>query len=87
MNAVLPVRYTYFKNSAENINDEILELYRNLPPEKNTIIDGWKTLGVPIESSLESQAYLFHYKNYCQPKRCLDCAIGLKLLQIKPGLT
>lgn len=87
MNAVLPVRYAYFKNSDENINDEILEFYRNLPDEKNTIIDAWKTLGVPIETSLESQAYLSHYKNYCQPKRCLDCAIGLKLLQIKPGLT
>ena len=87
INAVLPVKYTYFKNSDENISDEIIEFYKSLTPEKNTVIDGWKGLGVPIETSLDSQTYLFHFKNYCQPKRCLECPIGLKLLQINSTKT
>lgn len=81
INAVLPLRYAYQKNSEENINDQIIDFYRSIPPDKNTVIDGWKSLKVPINSALDSQAFLFHYKNYCQPKRCLDCAIGFQLLR------
>ncbi len=81
INAVLPLKYTYHKNFDENINDEILDFYRNIPPEKNTIIDGWKSLKVKIENALESQSLLFHYKNYCEKKNCLNCGIGYNLLK------
>ena len=81
LNAVLPIKYTYHKNFEENISDEILDFYRNIAPEKNTIIDGWKKLGLPVNNALESQALLFHYKNFCQRKDCLNCGIGLQLLR------
>ncbi|WP_447952162.1 DUF2851 family protein [Chryseobacterium koreense] len=81
INAILPIKYTYHKNSDENISDEILDFYRNISPEKNTVIEGWKSLKVPVESALESQALLFHHKNYCQKKNCLNCGIGLQLLK------
>jgi Protein of unknown function (DUF2851). len=68
INAILPLKYTYNKNLDENINDEILDFYLNISPEKNTIIDGWKMLKVPVLNALETQALLFHYKNYCQKK-------------------
>lgn len=80
INAVLPLKYTYQKNSNENIADELIAMYRELPAEKNTVIKNWKTLKVPIESALQSQAYLFHFQHYCQPKRCLECAVGFQLL-------
>ena len=81
INAVLPLKYTYHKNADDSINDQIIGFYRNLPPEKNSVIDGWKKLKVPMNTSLQSQAFINHYKNYCQPKRCLDCAIGFQLLR------
>ena len=81
INAILPIKYTYNKNSDENINDEILDFYLNISPEKNTIIDGWKMLKVPVLNALETQALLFHYKNYCQKKNCLNCGIGFQLLK------
>lgn len=81
INEILPVKYTYHKNFNENINDEILDFYRNISPEKNTVIEGWKSLKIPVESALESQALLFHHKNYCQRKDCLNCGIGLQLLK------
>ena len=81
INTILPIKYAYHKNSDENINDVILDFYRNISPEKNTIINGWKSLKVPVESALESQALLFHHKNYCQRKNCLDCGIGFQLLK------
>ena len=81
INAILPIKYTYNRNSDENINDEILDFYLNISPEKNTIIDGWKMLKVPVLNALETQALLFHYKNYCQKKNCLNCGIGFQLLK------
>jgi len=60
INAVLPLKYTYHKNTDENIPDEILTLYQNISPEKNTIIDGWKNLKVKPKNALETQSLLFH---------------------------
>ncbi|KIA89420.1 DUF2851 family protein [Kaistella jeonii] len=81
INAILPVKYTYHKNSEENIADEILNFYRNNSPEKNIIIEGWKDLKVKVENALETQALLYHHKNFCEKKKCLDCGIGFQLLR------
>ncbi|MBU4537429.1 MAG: DUF2851 family protein [Weeksellaceae bacterium] len=83
INAVLPLKYAYNKNYDENINDEILDFYRNIQAEKNTVIDSWKSLRVKIENALESQAMLFHHKNYCEKKNCLNCGIGFQLLKVE----
>lgn len=81
INAVLPVKYHYDKYSNENAADDILTFYQNLLPEKNTITEQWKSLGVQLKNSLDTQAYLYHYKNYCLNKRCLECGIGHQLLK------
>lgn len=81
LNAVLPLKFTYHKHVKEDIVDEIIEFYKKIAPEKNTIIDGWKSLGVDIQTALESQAFLFHYKNFCLKKDCLNCGIGFQLLR------
>lgn len=81
VNAVLPLKYAYHKNSEENIADEILNFYQELSPEKNTIIEGWTALEVKVENALQSQALLYHHKNFCQKKDCLNCSIGFQLLR------
>ncbi|AZI68294.1 DUF2851 family protein [Kaistella daneshvariae] len=82
INAVLPLKYTYLKNTDENAAQEILTFYENLLPEKNTVIEQWKNLGLEVKNALESQALLYHYHNYCIEKKCLQCSIGLKLMNI-----
>ncbi len=81
LNAILPIKYTYHKNNREEIADEILEFYLKISAEKNVITENWKSLKVPIKNALESQAYIYHFKNFCESKKCLNCSIGLKLLQ------
>ena len=81
INAVLPFKYAYHKNSDEEINDEILDFYRRIPPEKNTVTEGWKALGATINNAVESQAFIYHHKNFCENKNCLNCGIGLQLLK------
>ena len=51
----------------------IFNFYQNLKPEKNSIIKQWKNLGAKIKSALDSQAFLYLYKNWCSQKRCLEC--------------
>lgn len=81
LNTLLPLKYTYHRYRHEEAPDEILELYRSMAAEKNIIIDEWKKLGIPIESALESQSLIFHYKNSCEGKNCLNCSIGYNLLK------
>jgi len=81
INAILPLKYTYHKNTDENTAEEILEFYRHIGPEKNTIIDGWRSMNMKVDNALESQALLFQYKNFCERKDCLNCGIGFRLLQ------
>lgn len=81
LNSILPLKYTYHKYHSEEIADNIITFYRNISPEKNSIIQGWKNLGVPITNAMESQSLIYHHKNSCDEKNCLTCSIGFKLLK------
>ena len=81
INAILPLKYAYHKNFDEDAADEILEFYRKITPEKNRIITSWNQLQVKTESALQSQAFLYHHKNFCLKKDCLNCGIGFQLLK------
>ena len=81
INAILPLKYAYHKNFDEDAADEILEFYRKITPEKNSIITSWNQLQMKTESALQSQAFLYHHKNFCLKKDCLNCGIGFQLLK------
>ncbi len=80
INAILPLKYSYHKNSDEAILDEIIHFYENMSAEKNSITDQWKTLKAEPKNALQSQALLYHYQNFCLKKDCLNCRIGLQLM-------
>lgn len=81
LNTILPVKYAYHKHQNENINDEILFFYSEIQSEKNSIIKEWKKLGLKTKTSIESQSLIYHFKNYCKAKNCLNCSIGFKILK------
>ncbi|MEI3788117.1 MULTISPECIES: DUF2851 family protein [unclassified Chryseobacterium] len=81
LNTVLPLKYTYHKYHNDETTDEILELYRNLTAEKNSVTSGWRNLGLKVKNALESQSLIFHHKTSCEEKNCLNCGIGFKLLK------
>ncbi len=81
INAILPVVYTYFKHLNPEKTEHILDFYKNLKPEKNSIISQWKKLGLKLNSALETQAFLFQHKHFCSEKNCLNCSIGFQLLK------
>ena len=82
INAVAPLLFLYGSQRAQpKFQDKAFELLESLPPEKNGIIDKWKTLGVSAKNAYESQALLQLKNEYCNNIRCTQCAIGNKLLR------
>ncbi len=81
LNTILPIKYTYHKYHNEEISEEIINFYKYLPPEKNSVIKNWENLKISINTSLESQSLIYHFKNSCETKNCLNCGIGFKILK------
>lgn len=77
LNTILPLKYTYHQYHHEEIADQLLVFYKNLPAEKNSVIENWTKLNVKITSSLESQSLIYHFNHFCVQKNCLNCSIGL----------
>ena len=53
-----------------------------LPAENNVIIRNWKKENVFVNSAADTQALIQLYRKYCEPKNCLRCRIGHKVLTI-----
>ena len=81
INTILPFQYVYHQQMGNDMIDEILQRYQSIAFEKNSTTEVFKSLKVPIENSLDSQAVLFLKKNYCDLRRCLSCDIGIKLMK------
>lgn len=82
INSIVPFLFLYGKiKKEERYKDLALRLLETLPPEKNSIIDGWKELGEGVNDAAKSQSLLQQKKHYCDQKKCLECAIGVSILK------
>jgi len=81
-NVVARLRFAHGKyhNNLSMMNDAIA-LLQAMPPEKNTITENWNKLGISSEYAGDSQALLQLYSVYCSHEKCIECPIGIKLLQ------
>ncbi len=83
INAILPLKFV-FENSIQKFEaDKMLRVLKLLKPENNSISNRYKNLGVPMTNALHSQASLTLKKEYCDPQKCMDCAIGYSILSLK----
>lgn len=81
INTLAPFLFLYAKRLGKaSYQERALKLLRELPAENNAIIRRWQSLGFRPDSACQSQALLQLYRQYCQPKRCLSCAIGNAIL-------
>jgi len=80
INTILPFQYVYHEQLGNDIIEEILQHYQSIVFEKNAVTEIFKKLHVLMDSSFDSQSVLFLKKNYCDLKRCLNCEIGIKLM-------
>lgn len=79
--AVFLMAYGRKTGSSEHI-DRSISLLENLPPETNALTKRFKEIRVSPDSAFFSQSLIQLKKAYCDEKKCLSCAIGMKLLNI-----
>lgn len=82
INCFIPMLFAYgqFMN-IEKFNNRAIDWLNALPAEINKITKAFKGSEVGCYSASDSQALLHLKANYCDKKRCLDCAIGLAILK------
>jgi hypothetical protein len=82
INTVAPFLFVYGKQQDdERFSDRSLRLLQSIPGESNTIISNWEKLGMPVDTAWSTQALLQLKNEHCVNKRCLQCAIGNRLLR------
>lgn len=84
INTVIPFVFYYAqRNGNEELKEKAMTLLEKIPAEKNSIVAGWQTIGIEINTAYDSQAFIQLKKCYCDEKKCLRCRIGHKVLTRK----
>ncbi len=81
INTIIPLKFVYQKSRGEVEQQGILKLIQQLKPEKNSIVSKFSELKINAKNAFDSQSLIELKNNYCANKRCLECAIGNKLLR------
>lgn len=82
INAAAPLLYAYgMYHSDDHYTQKAMQWLMQTKHEVNTITKQWTSKKVTNNNALESQALIHLLHNYCNEKKCLSCAVGMKLLQ------
>jgi hypothetical protein len=81
VNTILPLRFAYASIQQKDCTQEIIDLAFSIPSEENTIIEKFRNLNLQSKSVFDSQALIQMKKEYCDFKKCLDCAVGHFILK------
>lgn len=79
INAFIPLALAYALRTQKNENFNF-ELISEQKPEKNNITRIFTNKNVILPNALATQGAIQVYKEFCVPRRCLECAIGQALL-------
>jgi Protein of unknown function (DUF2851) len=81
INTIVPIQFAYAKSLGKEISEELLEILRAISPEKNGIIEKFLHFGIKAKNAFETQSLLALKNDYCNQKKCLQCAIGIQFLK------
>jgi hypothetical protein len=85
INAFVPLLFAYgWLRDEPDVWKKALRWLQELGPERNAVLSRWRRLGMTDRNAGDSQALLQLKKEYCDARRCLDCAIGKALISA-PG--
>jgi hypothetical protein len=82
INTIVPVLFAY-----GNYNNEVkykikaLQWLEETAAERNAIIRGFEQMGIENKNAFDSQSLIELKNEYCNKKRCLECAVGNWLLK------
>ena len=81
INTIIPFRFAYEKSLGKETSEQNIAFLGKIAPEKNAIIDKFKTIGITSKNVFETQSLLQLKNEYCNKSKCLQCAVGLELLK------
>ena len=82
INTILPVKFCYFQKTGTGEVSEILNIMQSIPAEENKLVQGFnKIRKSTATNAMQSQALLYLKQNYCDKNACLNCNLGIKILQ------
>lgn len=82
INGFVLVLFAYGKYiGSQEYMDKAISWLEELKPEVNSVSKRYIGYGLSICNAMESQAVLHLRANYCNPKRCLECGIGLAIIK------
>jgi len=81
INILIPALFCYGKmHHLPQEQDRAVQWLEQLGPETNRITNIFASLNVYPTNALRSQGMIHQMNAYCQPRRCLECAVGAFLL-------
>lgn len=84
INVVVPMLYAYGVTFDDGGRMEAaVNLLHELKPEENRIVRSFADAGVACPDAFTSQAIIQLRRNYCEPRKCLYCRIGHRILASK----
>jgi hypothetical protein len=82
INTVIPVLFAYGNyHDQYTYKEKALQWLEETAAEKNFITQGFEDAGISIVNAYDSQSLIELRNEYCDKKRCLDCAIGNAILK------
>jgi hypothetical protein len=82
INTIIPIVFAYgLYNREEAFKNKALQWMEQITAEKNSITNIYTALGIENKNASDSQALIQLKNEYCNKKRCLECAIGNRLLK------
>jgi hypothetical protein len=79
----VPYNFAWGKaHSSEEQQQEAFGLLKQIPAEKNHIVEKWEMLGVQIDNAADSQTFIHLYQDYCIRHRCFNCDVGYQIFYV-----
>lgn len=86
INTIVPMLFAYgLYHREEKYKSKALRFLEEINTEKNAITKGYAQLQIAAGSAFDSQALIELKNQYCDAKRCLECAVGNAVLKTLKG--
>jgi len=83
LNTLVLILFAYGNSlKLERYVDRSLALLEFIPAEQNNIVESFVTLGIKANTAYQTQALLELKNSYCNHKKCLQCGVGNKILNL-----
>lgn len=82
INVAVPLIYVYASITGNpEMGEKAVNILSELPPENNSIIRMWKSVGFSPADAEQTQSLIHLKKNYCDNRKCMFCRFGNFLLR------